>query len=64
MPVGGAGALDKSATPGTAEHPTGPTPANTMKGANAAGTATNTGANAKPKPAPTPKTTAPKGNAK
>jgi hypothetical protein len=63
-PVNGAGALDKAATPGTPENPTGPAPANTMKGTNAAGTATGAGANAKPKAAATPKTTAPKGNGK
>jgi hypothetical protein len=47
-PVGGAGALDKSATPGTPGNPTGPTPGTVMKGANAAGAATNAGSNAKP----------------
>jgi hypothetical protein len=49
-PVGGAGPLDKAATPGTPENPSGP--GKPMKGASAAGTATNAGSNAKPADAP------------
>jgi hypothetical protein len=51
-PVGGAGPLDKAATPGTPGNPTGPDAHQVMKGANAAGTATNAGSNAKPADAP------------
>jgi len=47
-PVAGAGALDKPATPGTPGNPTGPGPDKALKGASAAGTATNAGSNAKP----------------
>jgi hypothetical protein len=68
-PVGGAGPLDKAATPGTPENPSGP--GKPMKGASAAGTATNAGSNAKPadapKTAPAAKgsaATPPKGNGK
>jgi hypothetical protein len=50
--VGGAGPLDKDATPGTPGNPTGPT-AGQAKGATAAGTSTNAGsAAAQPKIAP------------
>lgn len=51
--VGGAGPLDKGPTPGTPDHPAGPTPGQAPKGATAAGTATNAGSNAaQPRPAP------------
>lgn len=51
-PVGGAGPLDKPSTPGTPGNASGPVPDNVMKGANAAGTATNAGSNAKPSAVP------------
>jgi len=57
--VGGAGPLDKGATPGTPDHPSGPTAGQAPKGASAAGTATNAGSNAAQ-----PKTTPAKGNGK
>lgn len=66
-PVGGAGALDKPATPGTPGNPTGPTASQPATGATAAGTATHAGSNAKaptPAAAPAPAGTAPKGNGK
>jgi hypothetical protein len=50
-PVAGAGALDKSPTPGTPGNPTGPTPDQAIKGANAAGTVTHAGSNAAAPPA-------------
>jgi hypothetical protein len=65
-PVGGAGALDKSATPGTPGNPTGPTAGKAPPAPNAAGTATQAGSNAvAPRPAtPAPAVTPPKGNGK
>jgi len=64
-PVGGAGPLDKPATPGTPGNPSGPTPGTAPRGASAAGTTTGAGSNARPAQAPkAPKTTAPKGNGK
>jgi hypothetical protein len=76
-PVPGAGALDKSATPGTPGNPTGPAD-KVIPGAHAAGAATQAGSNARPAapspaaPSPaaprpagtTPAGTAPKGNGK
>ena len=53
-PVGGAGALDKPATPGTPGNPTGTPPGKSPTGAPAGGTA----------PAPAPAATPPKGNGK
>lgn len=51
QPVGGAGALDKSPTPGTPGNPTGPTSREPAKGATAAGTGTNAGSGAVNQPA-------------
>jgi hypothetical protein len=75
-PVGGAGPLDKSATPGTPGNPTGTPPDKALKGANGGGATPSTGTTVKPAPAPktpggatkgsttAPRTPASKGNGK